>query len=157
MTQVDYLIILLIVISSVVGVARGLLREVIALITWVVAVIVAGHFAAALGPHLGGLLESPNVRPWAAPVILLVAVLLVGAGAGAIIVHFVRLSILSGMDLFLGFVFGLLRGLVILGVLVLFCQMLRLDGEGWWHRSLLIPYGQHVAGAVRVLGGGALG
>ncbi|HTW37362.1 MAG TPA: CvpA family protein [Steroidobacteraceae bacterium] len=155
MIVIDYLIIALIVFSAVVGLARGLLREVIALVTWVIALLVAWHFASALEPHLGGLLGGA-VRPWAARAILLVGVLLLGAGIGAIVVHLVRLSIFSGMDRLLGFVFGLLRGIVILGVLVLFCQMLRLDGESWWHRSLLIPYGEHVAGAVRLLVGSVI-
>ncbi len=153
MIVIDYLIIALVVASAIVGLARGLLREVIALVTWVVALLVAWHFSAALEPHLGGLLSGP-VRPWVARAILLFGVLLLGAGIAAITVHLVRLSIFSGMDRFLGFVFGVLRGLVILGVLVLFCQMLRLDGESWWHHSLLIPYGEHVAGAVRLLVGG---
>jgi membrane protein required for colicin V production len=153
MIVVDYLIIALVVFSAIVGLARGLLREVIALVTWIIALLVAWHFSSALEPHLGGLLSGP-VRPWVARAILLVCVLLIGAGIGAIVVHLVRLSIFSGMDRFLGFVFGVVRGLVILGVLVLFCQMLRLDGEGWWHRSLLIPYGEHIAGAVRLLVGG---
>jgi membrane protein required for colicin V production len=153
MIAVDYLIIALVVISAIVGLARGLLREAIALVTWIIALLVAWHYAPELEPYLGGLLGSPHVRTWAARTILLIVVLLVGAGIGAILVHLVRLSIFSGTDRFLGFVFGLLRGVVILGVLVLFGEMLRLDGESWWHKSLLIPYGEHVAGVVRLLVG----
>jgi membrane protein required for colicin V production len=156
MIVIDYLIIALIAISAIVGLARGLLREVIALVTWIVALLVAWHLAPSLEPYLGGWLASPHVRPWVARAILLFCVLLIGAGIGAVTVHLVRLSIFSSMDRFLGFVFGLVRGLVILGVFVLFCQMLRLDGESWWHHSLLIPYGEHLAGAVRLLVGGAL-
>src|SRR6185437_7693879 len=40
MTLVDYLIVLLIVLSAVVGVARGFLREIIALVTWFIALFV---------------------------------------------------------------------------------------------------------------------
>ncbi|HUN75028.1 MAG TPA: CvpA family protein [Steroidobacteraceae bacterium] len=155
MILVDYLIIALVVISAVVGLVRGLLREVIALITWIAALLIAWHFSAVLEPYLGTMLSGPQVRSWVARTILLIAVLLVGAGVGAIIVHLVRLSIFSGMDRLLGFVFGLLRGLVVLGILVLLCQMVRLDREGWWHHSLLIPYGEHMAGVIRLLVGGA--
>ena len=67
--------------------------------------------------------------------------------------HFVRLSIFSGMDRFLGLIFGLLRGVVLLGVFVILGQTLRLDGEHWWTRSLLIPYGESVANGLRALVG----
>jgi membrane protein required for colicin V production len=155
MIAVDYLIIALVVISAIVGLARGLLREVIALVTWIAALLIAWHFSAALEPYLGTALSGAQ-RSWVSRIILLILVLLVGAGVGAIIAHFVRLSIFSGMDRFLGFVFGLLRGLVILGVVVTLCQMLRLNAEGWWHHSLLIPYAEHVAGTVRLLVGGVV-
>ena len=146
MTLVDYLIIALVVLSAVVGVARGFLREIIALVTWIVALLIAWHFAGRLAPYLGGLLSSPPVKTWSARAILLIAVLLVGAGIGALVTHLVRLSIFSSTDRFLGFVFGVMRGLVIFGVLVLVCQTLRLDEERWWRSSRLLPYGERAAG-----------
>lgn len=145
MTLVDYLIVALVVLSAGVGVARGFLREIIALITWIAALLLAWHYAGRLEPYLGGLLSSPYVRPWAARAILVIAVLLVGAGLGAIITHLVRLSLFSGTDRFLGLIFGVVRGLVIFGVLVLVCQTLRLDEEHWWRSSRLLPYGERAA------------
>jgi membrane protein required for colicin V production len=145
MTLVDYLIVALVVLSAVVGVARGFLREVIALVTWLIALLVAWHFAARLEPYLGGLLSSPAVRPWAARAILLIGVLLLGAALGTIVTHLVRLSIFSSTDRALGFFFGMVRGLVIFGVLVLVCQTLRLNEEHWWRASRLLPYGERAA------------
>ncbi len=81
----DYLIIATVVISATVGLLRGLLREVIALMTWIVAAFVAWHFAGVLEPHLGGLLAQDAVRPWVARLILFIAVLLLGQAIGAII------------------------------------------------------------------------
>ncbi|HEV7443794.1 MAG TPA: CvpA family protein, partial [Steroidobacteraceae bacterium] len=90
---------------------------------------------------------------WAARVIIVLLILLLGAAIGAMLDHFVRLSIFSGMDRFLGMVFGLLRGVVLLGVFVILGQLLRLDGERWWARSLLVPYGESVANGLRALVG----
>lgn len=145
MTVVDYLILALVFLSAAIGIARGFLREMIALVTWVVALLVGWHFAGRLEPYLGGLLSSPSVRPWAARALLVIAVLLAGAGIGALATHLVRLSLFSGTDRFLGFLFGMARGLVILGVLVLVCQTLRLDEEHWWRSSRLLPYGEQTA------------
>ncbi len=149
----DYLIIATVVISGAVGLLRGLLREVIALITWIVAAFVAWHFAGALEPHLGGLLKQEAVRPWVARLILFIAVLLLGHAIGAIVSYFVRLSLFTGIDRFLGLLFGLLRGVLVVGAAVIVCETVRLDTETWWHESMLIPYGQDAAALLWSLGG----
>jgi membrane protein required for colicin V production len=80
----------------------------------------------------------------------------VGMIAGAVLSYFVRLSLFSGMDRFLGFFFGLLRGVVLLGVFAILGQTLRLDGEPWWKGSKLMPYGEGVASGLRTLVGDTL-
>jgi membrane protein required for colicin V production len=149
----DYLIIATVIISGTVGLIRGLLREVIALITWIVAAFAAWHFAGSLEPHLGGLLAQPGVRPWVARLIIFLVVLLVGHALGVLIGHFVRLSLLTGVDRFLGLLFGLLRGVLIVGAAVIICETVRLDGESWWHESALLPFGQDAADVLWSLGG----
>jgi membrane protein required for colicin V production len=153
MHATDYVIIAAILISAIVGSARGFLRESIAVLTWLIALFLAWHFADWVAPHLGGLLAESEVRPWAARVIVVVLVLLFGSLLGALLAHYVRLSIFSGMDRLLGFVFGLLRGIVVLGVFVILGQLLRLQGEPWWRHSLLMPYAESVANGLRVLVG----
>jgi membrane protein required for colicin V production len=153
MNATDYVVIAAIIISAIVGTARGFLREAIAVGAWLIALFLAWHFSDLIAPHLGGLMSDSEVRPWAARIIVLVLVLLLGAGIGATAGHFVRLSIFSGMDRLLGFAFGLLRGFVLLGVFVILGQLLRLQGEHWWRQSLLIPYGESIANGLRTLVG----
>jgi membrane protein required for colicin V production len=153
MNATDYLVIATIILSAVVGAARGFLREAIAVAAWLIGLLIAWHFSDLLAPHLGGLMSDSAVRPWAARIIIVVLVLLFGAGLGAVLGHFVRLSIFSGMDRLLGFFFGLLRGLVLLGVFVILGQLLRLEGERWWRGSLLMPYGESMANGLRTLVG----
>jgi uncharacterized membrane protein required for colicin V production len=113
MNWIDYLLIALIVFSCVAGALRGLLREVIALLTWVAAVWVAWHYAAVFEPRMGGALADEGVRVWAARTI------------------------------------GFLRGLVMIGLFVMLCHALRLNGEPWWRGSTLIPYGERAANVLR--------
>ena len=153
MNIADYLVIAAVVLSAAVGAVRGFLRESIALGTWLVALFVAWHFSDMIEPHLGGLLGASYVRPWAARVIIVALILLFGAGLGALIGHYVRLSIFSGMDRLLGFVFGAARGVVLIGVFVILAQLLKLDGEIWWRHSMLLPYGDSVASGLRALVG----
>lgn len=153
MNIADYVLIAVVVLSAIVGAVRGFLREAIALGTWIVALFVAWHFSDMIEPHLGGLLAAHYVRPWAARVIIVALILLIGAGLGAVVSHYVRLSIFSGMDRFLGFLFGAARGAVLIGVFVILGQLLKLDGEIWWRHSMLLPYGHSVAAGLRVLVG----
>ena len=153
MNLTDYLVIVAIVASAIVGAMRGFLREAVAVAAWVIALFLAWHFSDLIAPHLGGLMSDSEVRPWAARVIIVLLVLLLGAGVAAALAHFVRLSIFSGMDRLLGFAFGLLRGLVLLGVFVILGQLLRLQEEQWWRHSMLIPYGESMANGLRMLVG----
>ena len=153
MNIADYVMIAVVVLSAIVGAVRGFLREAIALGAWIVALFVAWHFSDMIEPHLGGLLAAHYVRPWAARVIIVAIVLIIGAGFGAVSAHYVRLSIFSGIDRFVGFLFGAARGAVLIGVFVILGQLLKLDGEIWWRHSMLLPYGDSVANGLRALVG----
>jgi len=153
MNIADYVVIAVVVLSAIIGALRGFLREAIALCAWIVALFVAWHFSDLVEPHLGGLLAGSDVRPWAARVIIVALILLIGAGIGAIVGHYARISIFSGLDRFLGLLFGTARGVVLIGVFVILGQLLKLDGEPWWRHSMLLPYGHSVATGLRLLVG----
>lgn len=153
MVAIDYIIIAIVVVSAVTGLVQGFLREVCALVTWVLAVWLAWKFGPLLEPHLGGALRQAPFGLWAGRGIVFIAVLVVGGIIGAIVNHYVRLSIFSGMDRFLGFVLGLLRGAVIVGVIMVLAQQVKLDGEAWWRKSSLLPHLQPIANMLRSLAG----
>ena len=127
MIAVDYIILAIIVISAVMGLVRGLLREAIAVITWFLAIVLGWTFGPSLEPLLGGVLEGSPLRIWAARIIIFVFVLLLGGAISVIVSHYVRVSMFAGMDKFLGFVFGVIRGIVIVGAFTIVVQALRMD------------------------------
>jgi membrane protein required for colicin V production len=149
----DYVIIAVVLISAVIGIIRGFLREAVALASWILALLLGWKFSGLVEPYLGGLLADPEVRPWVARGLIVLFVLLVGMATGAILGYFVRLSIFSGMDRFLGFFFGLLRGVLLVGVFVALGQLVHLSSEKWWKRSILITYGEDVASVLRSIVG----
>jgi membrane protein required for colicin V production len=153
MNIADYVVIAVVLSSAIIGAVRGFVREAVALCAWVLALFIAWHFSDLVAPHLGGLLAASEVRPWAARVIIVALILLAGAGIGALLGHYVRLSIFSGMDRFLGLVFGAVRGVVLIAVFVILGRLLKLDGELWWQHSMLLPYGNSVANGLLVLVG----
>lgn len=153
MNWADYLIIVLLVFSCAAGAMRGLLREVISLVTWVAGIWIAWGFSDWLEPHLGGALADSAVRPWAARTLIFLAVLLIGTAVGAIVGHYVRLSIFSGMDRLLGVLFGALRGAVVVGLLTILCHAVRLDDESWYRGSTLVPYAERAGNVLRAIVG----
>jgi membrane protein required for colicin V production len=153
MTGLDYLILAVVLLSAIAGLVRGFLKEVCSLVTWFAAVWLAWQFGPSLEPYMGGALREPPFGLWAGRAVVFIAVLIVGAIIGALISYFVRLSLFSGLDRFLGFLLGVARGVVILGVLMILGQSVRLDSEGWWERSKLVKQIQPVASLLRSITG----
>jgi len=153
MVAIDYIILAVVLVSAVTGLIQGFLREVCSLVSWVLAVWLAWKIGPSLEPHLGGVLRQAPYGLWAGRGIVFIIVLVVGGIIGAIVSHYVRLSIFSGLDRFLGLLLGLIRGVVIVGVAMILAQQLRLDGEGWWKKSKLLPTVQPVANLLRALAG----
>lgn len=156
MVTLDYIVIAVVLVSAVVGLVQGFLRQICAFIFLVLAIFLAWKLAPAIAPHLGGALEEAAYGLWAARAIVFVVVLVVGAIIGAIVNYYVRLSMFSALDRFLGFVLGTLRGVVIVGVIVILAQAARLHEEGWWQKSRLVPYFEPIANVLRALAGDRL-
>jgi membrane protein required for colicin V production len=156
MVTLDYIIIGVVLVSAFAGMMRGFLLTVCSLVTWVLAVWLAWKFAPSLVPHLGGALRVEPYGLWASRTIFFFAVLVVGAIIGVGVKHFARMSLFSGTDRFLGFLLGMLRGVVVLGVLTILGQTLRLDREDWWRSSHLAPQVTPVASVLRALAGDQL-
>ena len=117
------------------------------------ALFLAWNFADLVEPHLGGLLAKPPVSTWAARTIIFILVLLLGMGVAAVLGYFVRLSLFSGTDRFLGFFFGLLRGVVLVGVFV-HTRPARAPGTRELVEEVsLMPYGESVAIGLRAIVG----
>jgi len=156
MIAVDYVILAILIISAVMGLVRGLLREAVAVITWFLAIVLAWYFGASLEPHLGGVLVGSPLRIWAARTIIFVGILLLGGAIGVVLGHYVRVSMFAGMDKFLGFVFGIVRGVVIIGAFTIVVQALSMDEDPKWKNSRLMPYAIGVADALRGIVGDKL-
>jgi membrane protein required for colicin V production len=102
---------------------------------------------------LGGVLTGSPALPWAARALVFIGLMLLGSAIGAIVSYFVRLSIFSGTDRFLGFLFGLLRGAVAVGALLILAQQLRIDQQAYWRGSVLLPQVEAIASVLRSIVG----
>jgi len=141
----DWIIVAVVLVSGGISVIRGFVKEAISLATWVLAFWVALVFAAKLALLLPASLESPTLRWLTAAVSLFMTTLLVGGLANFLLSTLVERTGLSGTDRALGVVFGILRGIVIVALLVLVGGETSLRAEQWWTESSLRPYFDPVA------------
>lgn len=139
-TWVDWAIIAIIAISSLISLKRGFVKEALSLVTWIIAGVVAWMFGGALSQHLTDFIDMPSARVIAGCAILFVATLLVGALVNFLISELVRVTGLSGTDRFLGMVFGGARGALLVVVLTGLLSLAPVQQDPWWQQSSLLPH-----------------
>ncbi|AHL76029.1 CvpA family protein [Pseudomonas sp. KSR10] len=140
LTWVDWAFIAVVVISSLISLKRGFVKEALSLLTWIIAGVVAWMFGGALSHHLAEFISTPSFQVIAACVILFVVTLLVGALINFLIGELVRVTGLSGTDRFLGMVFGAARGGLLIVVLVGLLSLAPVQQDPWWRESTLLPH-----------------
>lgn len=139
LTAFDWIVLAVTVASSLLGMWRGLVSEVLALLAWV-----AGFFAArAWGGMVADLLSAwwhdPALRQMAGFVGVFIVTLLLFAVARWVISRLLRAVGLGLVDRFLGTLFGIVRGLLIVLTGVLVCGMTELPRQAWWREAFLAP------------------
>lgn len=136
MNGADHLFAAIVLISLVLGCLRGFVREAVSLLSWMIGLWFAWHFGYLLYPWLGGALAEPGVREWAGRAAILFVALLIGAAVGAITAHFMqRATGLAVMDRIVGGLFGMVRAVVVIGLLVIGGRAVNLDLEPWWQKT----------------------
>jgi membrane protein required for colicin V production len=145
MVWLDIAILALIGVSTVVGLMRGFVREVLSLVAWVVAFWLALGFAGELAPYLDFVSDSEVVRSISAFVVLFVAALLVFALVNHLIAIVVKSTGLHGTDRVLGMAFGFLRGVVVVAAIMVVGIVAEQQREDWWQDSELIAALEPVA------------
>ena len=145
MSWPDIAILLVIGISAIISLFRGFVREVLSLAAWVVALWVAYKFSANFAPVFESFISIPSARQIAAFVALLVATLLAVGIINFLISKIIEGTGLTGTDRALGMIFGILRGIVLVTILVMLAGATPLPQDPWWAESIFIGHFQALA------------
>lgn len=145
LTVFDYALLFVLVCSSILGMMRGFIKEVLTLVGWVLAFIVANRFGEAFSHMLPQFIPTAVLRIVIAYVILFIltriAVLLLAKTLQAMLGS----GILSSMNRILGCAFGLARGVLISLILILLCGLTSLPKQDFWKNAKLSPYAEQIA------------
>lgn len=140
MNWADWAIVAILSISVLISLIRGFVKEAMSLLVWVSAVLVSMLFYQRLAPLLAELISTPSLRLLVAWLILFVGVLIIGGLFNYMLGKLVLATGLSGTDRLLGVIFGAARGVVVVMIaLILVPNVLPVDQDPWWQKSVLIP------------------
>jgi len=141
----DFLILGLILLSALISLVRGFVREAFSLAIWVMAFWVSWSFFRDLEVPLRSWIGSPTVRLGIAFAALMIVTLTIGGLVNYLIIQLVERTGMSGTDRLIGMVFGAARGVLLVAVLVLLAGLTPLPQEGWWMESRLVGYFEELA------------
>ena len=115
-TTIDLIVIAVILLSAVIALYRGLVRETFSIFEWVASAYAAIRLTPIFQPMLAGIIAPP----WLAWIAVFIGTFLIVLVPLSIMTHrfaeLVKRSEIGAIDRALGFVFGIGRGLVIVGL-----------------------------------------
>ncbi|KQP18072.1 CvpA family protein [Pseudorhodoferax sp. Leaf267] len=135
MPTFDWVLLAVLVCSMVLGAWRGLVFEVLSVLGWVVAFVLAQRFAPDVGPHLPIGDASATIRYVAAFALIFVLVAFACGLVTALVKRLVQAVGLRPVDRVLGMVFGLLRGAILILAAGVIISSTPLQRQAWWQES----------------------
>jgi membrane protein required for colicin V production len=135
----DYLVLLVLGCSVLISLLRGLVKEVLSLLGWVVALVVANLYGETLAQWLPQVIPGQALRMIVAFLALFIAVRLLMALITLAFESVIKASGLTLADRGLGGLFGLARGVVLVLVVVLLCGLTAIPKQPFWREALFSP------------------
>lgn len=143
MVLIDWIIIIVVLLSTLVSLARGFVKEAMSLASWVAAFLLARWLAPRFSSYFVQWFESTTIQVGIAFVAVFVVVLILGALVSFLFNSAVEQVGLKGSDRMLGSVFGLARGILV--VVLGYSLMQVFSMQQMWPDSILLPYVEPIA------------
>ena len=136
MTGFDFVVMAILAVSCVLGLIRGLLKELLSLIAYGLAFVAAIWWGPSVYGWIEPYIETPMLRMGIAYAAVFILVLLGVGLLNMTLAALIRTTGLSPADHGLGAVFGLARGLLFVLVLVALGGYTPLPQEPWWQNAM---------------------
>jgi len=151
MTYFDYAMLGIVALSVAISLWRGLVRELVSLVAWLIALWVAARFAVDVSAILPGSISSPPLRYVTAFAVSFLGTVIVLELLAFVVSKLLRAVGLGVVDRLLGAIFGLGRGILIAWILTLAGGFTTLPQRDWWRDAVLAPPLQTAVLAARPL------
>ena len=143
MSILDLIIAGIFLISIVIGIMRGFMKEVLSLIYWIAAFFLAITFGAEVGEYLAQFtgLTSPKFIVWSGNTVIFIGTLFLGAIITYLILKMFRHKAVKGVDRMLGIFTGAIRAIAVVVAIIIFAgRGFSLEETDWWKGSKLISH-----------------
>ena len=141
--QLDVAIVALIVLSGLLGIWRGLVREVLSIATLVLAIVAIRLYGQILALQFSGFIETGAIRLALASALLFFGVMLIGTGLIALIQRLLSFTGLRLVDRLAGGAFGVARGALVVMLCVYFAEPF-FGGRAFWVESQGIGHAKRI-------------
>lgn len=115
----DWFILVVLIASGLISFSRGFTKEFLSLFLWIAAFIAAISLEFLATPKIDEYIGNPEISKILSYIVVFVVFIFVGGMLIKFISKLIKWSGASGFDRFLGVIFGLIRGLVVLFVIFL--------------------------------------
>jgi membrane protein required for colicin V production len=132
----DWILLAVLLLSMLIGLWRGLVVEVLSVLGWIAAFVVAQMFATTVGQWLPMEGSVPQLRYAAGFVLAFVGTLIASSVLGWVAKKMLASVGLSGLDRLLGAAFGLVRGAIILLAVTTVVLMTPMKNNNAWQQSV---------------------
>ena len=137
MAAFDYAVLAIVAASILLGAWRGLVSEVLALAAWVAAILAGRAMAPEMATIFSAWLKEPALQYLAAFAVIVLAVLVAVALLRLALSKLLRAVGLGPLDRFLGALFGIARGVLVVVLCVLVGGLTALPQQAWWRQAWL--------------------
>jgi membrane protein required for colicin V production len=148
-TIFDYLVLFVLICSVVIGTLRGLMKEILSLLSWIVSFVVANAYGEDLAKLLPDMIPGNTTRLIVAFIALFIGVRLLMMLLTTAVDALIKASGMTVADRGLGGLFGLGRGMLLVLAAVLLCGMTALPRQVFWKEALLSPLAETAARTVK--------
>lgn len=136
MTFFDVLTLTIVGLSIALGMMRGFVREAFALLGWIGAFMIANQLASPLSQFLPASISAPTIRLLGGFIAAFGLSLLVMSLVTKVLSELIKLIGLGGFDKILGGIFGGVRGIVIMIIIVTISGLTSLPKQEGWRNAM---------------------
>jgi membrane protein required for colicin V production len=139
-TLLDVIVLVVVLISAVLAMVRGFVREVLSVASWVAAAAAAYYFYKSLLPVVQPYFENKTIATIASAAAIFFVALIVASYITMKISDFVIDSRIGAVDRAFGFIFGAVRGVLLIVIALLFFNWLVPSPPGWVANARSKPF-----------------